>query len=171
MGQFDRSQRALEVHRLHHQCMLADVIVVPQALLNVRRDIRRMMNVTFFGRNNSPTALGFHTSHCRGALRARIAHSATVRHLVKTIASNNRADLHRFKQDVVSRVARHSRGRLSSKEHGHRETFLTGCLYYPLQSPSRTRSSIAAMIPVLKILTTSSTSSRVRISGGESTFK
>ena len=68
------------------------------------------MNRAIAGVDDSPAALGTHFAHAGARMRHPVARAAGIRGLVETIWRRDRADLYRFKKNVVARVSAHAAG-------------------------------------------------------------
>ena len=107
VGQLDGGQRAMLVHRLAHQRVVRDVVIVPQPRLDIGRHVAAGMDLAFLGRDHGPAALRLHAPHGGMGVRVAVAHAVAMRHLEKAVLRGDRPDADRLEQDVVARIARH----------------------------------------------------------------
>ena len=103
--ELDRRQRAMFMHRLDHAGVIGNVAFVPQAPLDRRGEIGRMVDTHLFCGAHRPAALGLDAAHRGHAARVAVAHPVAMGHLVKAVARRHRADLHRLEQNVEIWVA------------------------------------------------------------------
>ena len=105
--ELDRRQRAVLVHRLAHQRVVRDVVVVPQPRLDERRHVAGGMDLALLGRDHRPAALRLHPAHGGMGVGMRMPHAVAMRHLEEPVLGGDRPDADRLEQDVVTRIARH----------------------------------------------------------------
>ena len=93
------------MHGVDHVRVIGDIAFVPQVAFDRRGKIGAMVDAHFFRRDHCPAALGFDPAHGGHAAREAIAHSVAMRHLVKSVARRNRADIHRLEQNIENGIA------------------------------------------------------------------
>ena len=98
----------MSVHGLGHQGQRRDIAIVPQPAFEVGRDITRMVDFHFLGRNYRPAAFRLHAAHCGQRTRVAMPHAVAMGYLIESVAGGDRSDFHRLEEDVVARIASHS---------------------------------------------------------------
>jgi hypothetical protein len=107
MGEFDRGEGSVGVDRIDDESVGRDVFIVSEATLDVRRRLRRGMDLYLFGRDDRPPTFGLDPSHRGERGRVAVAHPVAVRHLEEPVSGRHRSDLDRLEQDVEARLASH----------------------------------------------------------------
>ena len=105
--EFDAGQRAVRVHLVAHQAQRRYVVLVPQARLDIGRNIARGVDLALFGADDGPAALCFDLTHGGVRLWHGVAHTVAVWYLEEAVLGDNRADSQRLEQDVKTGVAGH----------------------------------------------------------------
>ena len=101
VGQLDAGQRAVLVDRRSAiRASAGQVLVVPDAHLDERRDLRGVVDLGLLGADHRPAALGLDPPHLGQGGEVPVSHAVAVRDLVEAVARGHRADLHRLEQDV-----------------------------------------------------------------------
>ena len=85
-----------------------EVGIVPNAHLDIRGNIGRMMDFRHLGAHDRPAAFRLHAAHRRHGGGVAITHAVTVRHLIKAIAGGDGSDADRLEEDVVTGIAAHA---------------------------------------------------------------
>ena len=105
--ELDGCERPVPVDRVDDEAMGREVLLVPEASLDVRRDLGGGVDLHLLGRDDRPAALGLDPAHRRERRRVAVAHPVAVRHLEEPVACDDRPDRHRLEQHVEAGVARH----------------------------------------------------------------
>ena len=103
--QLDPGQRAVRVHRLRHQGVVADVVRVPQSGEGVGAVVGGRMHRAVLGAHDTPAALRLDAPHGGQHPRAPPAHAGAVGYLVEAVPGRHRAQSYRLEQAVVSWIA------------------------------------------------------------------
>jgi len=98
-------QRPVTVYPLTHARQCRNIAFIPKTRFYIRGELAQRADFAFFRAHHAPAALGFHCAHARHRRGVHVAHAITVRNLIKAIAGTHRAYLHRFKQNVIARIA------------------------------------------------------------------
>ena len=98
---------AVLVHGIRHQCVGADVVIVPKSRVGKGCVIGAGIDGNVTRAHDAPAPLSLHPA--KGGTHAwhRVRHAAGVRHTVETVARRYGADFYRLEQNVVARIARH----------------------------------------------------------------
>ena len=104
------------------------VLVVPEAELDERSDIRGGMDLDLLCADHGPPALGLRPTHRRLARWIAVSHAVAVWHLEEPIAGGDRSDPDRFEEDVVAMVAHVDlRREVLRRENAWRSESFVGC--------------------------------------------
>ncbi len=90
MPKFDAGKGAMFMHRVRHQRMRADILVVPERRERQRRVVRARMDGHRARTHHAPPAFGLDPAKCGAHLRQRIGHSAGMRYLIKADRTSKR---------------------------------------------------------------------------------
>ena len=84
-----------------------NVMVAPQAELDIGRDIRRVVDLHHLGADHGPAALRLHAAHGGEGRGIAVAHAVAMGHLVEAVARHMGADADGFEENVVAGIAGH----------------------------------------------------------------
>ena len=108
VAELDAGQRAVLVNPVGGHRERWDVDVVPDPLLDERRDLRAVVDLGLLGAHHRPTAFGFRRPHLGVRRHVAIAHAAALGDLEEAVLGDDRADRDGFEEDVEAGVATHS---------------------------------------------------------------
>jgi hypothetical protein len=99
VGQLDAGQGPVLVNGLDHELMGGQVVVTPQAALDVRHQVASVVDLDLFGADHAPAAFGFHAAHGGQGPGHAVAEAVAVRHLVEAVGGRHRAYGDGFEED------------------------------------------------------------------------
>ncbi len=105
--ELDARQGPVAVNGIGHQCVGADVIIVPERRIGQRGVVRARIDGHVAGAYDAPAAFGFGGTEGGAHARHRIGHAARMRHGVEAVGCRHRADLDGLEQNVVAGIAGH----------------------------------------------------------------
>ena len=92
------------VHPVDHVAQAGNIFVIPQGTGGKRGGVGRRMDGAVLGADHTPTALCVDFTHGVDGVRALVAHTRTMRNLIKAVLRHNRSDLDRLEQDCITWV-------------------------------------------------------------------
>ncbi len=107
VAQLDAGERAVFVHRVGHQPVLWKVAIIPDAALEVRRNVGARMNFDFLRADHAPAALGLDGAVGGLGARPAVTERIAMRHLEEAVRRRHRSDFDRLEQNVVLRISAH----------------------------------------------------------------
>ena len=105
MPEFDGSQATMPMNRLGRERMRGNIGVAPEFGKREWRVIGAGVDRYGPGAHHAPATLGLGFAKRRSYTRIGLGHTAGVGHLIKAIRRRHRANLYRFKQDLMTGVA------------------------------------------------------------------
>ena len=94
IGQLNTCQGAVLFHSVRHFAQHGNVFIFPKAQFDKGCDLRGVMHLALFGKNNPPAAFGFGRAHFRSSRGVTIAPPITMGHLIKAVLGRYRANIH-----------------------------------------------------------------------------